>query len=82
MNDTFQILARFLEHFGDEVEGRELAEPADDVKIKLRQLAGGGLPEPEQAELFNQLNRNPQWIAWLATQVKSRRSTKAPGSGH
>ncbi len=75
MTDTFQILARFLDRFGDEVEGRELQEPAEADKLKLRRLARGNLPEPEQADLFAQLNRNPQWIAWLAQEVKGLRQT-------
>jgi hypothetical protein len=75
MADTFQILAKFLEKFGDEVEGRELQEPAEETKQQLRRLARGSLPEAEQASLFAQLNQNPQWIGWLAQEVKGLRHT-------
>jgi hypothetical protein len=82
MPDTFQILARFLERYGDDVEGRALAEPAVDAKEKLHRLARGTLPEAEQAELFAQLNRNPDWIAWLAREVKARRGADPRTSRH
>lgn len=72
-NDNFTILASFLERFGHEVEGREIAEPADEAKAKLEQLARGGLPEAEQAQLWLLLKQHPQWLAWLAQEVKARR---------
>jgi hypothetical protein len=78
MSDRFNILAKFLERYDDEVEGRALPEPADETKSKLRQLARGKLPEPEQEELFVLLNRNPNWIAWLAREVKTLRSDDSP----
>jgi len=74
MPDQFEILARFLERFGDEVEGREVGDPGDDTRARLKQLARGELPEAEQAELFARLNRNPEWIAWLAREVKAMRA--------
>jgi hypothetical protein len=73
MADTFQILAKFLEKYGDEVEGRELQEPSEEAKQQLRRLARGSLPEAEQADVFAQLNRNPQWVGWLAQEVKGLR---------
>ncbi len=78
MNDPFEILAGFLERFGDEVEGRELQETPEDVRIKLRDFARGGLPHSERAELFALLNRNPAWIGRLAEEVKALRA--APGA--
>jgi hypothetical protein len=73
MPDTFQILARFLERYGDDVEGRAVTEPAVEAREKLQRLARGTLPETEQAELFTLLSRNPDWIGWLAREVKSLR---------
>jgi hypothetical protein len=75
MPETFQILARFLEHFGDEVEGRAVAEPTKDAQTRLRKLAQGNLPETERGELFALLNQNPAWVGWLAQEVKALRST-------
>jgi hypothetical protein len=76
MADTFQILARFLERFGDDVEGRELAEPAEETRKKLSQLANGTLNSKERAELMGQLSHNPTWLAWLAKEVKSLRQAE------
>jgi hypothetical protein len=77
MPDTFQILAKFLERFSDEVQGRELQEPTEEIKAKLQRLARGALPKAEKTDLFAQLNRNPEWIAWLAREVKGLRGRGA-----
>jgi hypothetical protein len=74
MNNTFQILTGFLDRYDDEVQGRELAEPGDDLKVKLQQLAQGNLRGSDQAELMGLLNRQPQWIGVLAAQVKALRN--------
>lgn len=76
MADTFQILARFLERFGDDVEGRQLGEPAEETRNKLRQLANGTLKSEKRAELMGQLSHNPSWVAWLAQEVKSLRGSQ------
>jgi hypothetical protein len=74
MASSFEILAGFLDRFGDEVEGRELPEPPPEIQDKLRNLARGALPEGERAELLAQLNRNPGWIARLAVEIKALRA--------
>jgi hypothetical protein len=74
MNDKFQILLKFLDRFDDEVQGRELSEPPAEAKTRLQQFARGGLPEQEQAKIFGLLDENPEWIAWLAQEVKGLRS--------
>jgi hypothetical protein len=73
MAERPQILLKFLERFDDEVQGRELTEPAEETKIKLREFARGTLPEKEQTEIFVLLDRNPEWTAWLAKEVKGLR---------
>jgi hypothetical protein len=75
MTDRFQILLKFLERFDDEVQGRELSEPAPEAKAKLQQLARGTLPEKDQELVFAQLDQHPDWIRWLATEVKTLRAT-------
>ena len=77
MNNAFQILTGFLDRYDNEVEGRELAEPGDDVKLKLHQLAQGNLRGNEQTELMGLLNHQPQWIGLLAAQVKALRNASA-----
>ncbi len=74
MNDTFAILAGFLERFGHDVEGREVSELSPEAIAKLEQLARGTLPASDQAEIWALLNQNPRWLAWLADEVKSRRA--------
>jgi hypothetical protein len=71
MKNNFEILAKFLEKFGDEVEGRELAELTPDVKAKLREFARGNLAAAEQGELVER--QNPAWVSQLAAEVKSLR---------
>ena len=75
MNNTFQILARFLQKAEGEVEGRELQEPAEDAKVQLKRLALGELAEREQTTVFSELNRNPDWVAWLAKEIKAMRTS-------
>ena len=77
MPDTFHILARFLERYGDDVEGRALPELTGDTQEKLKRLARGNLPEPDRMELFALLSRNPDWVAWLAREVKTLRGGEA-----
>jgi len=74
MKNNFEILARFLEKFGDEVEGREFAELTPEVRTKLQLFANGRLPPAEQGELIERLSQNPEWISRLAADVKAMRS--------
>jgi len=75
MNNTFQILARFLQKAEGEVEGRELQEPAEEAKVQLKRLALGELAERDQTTVFAELNRNPDWVAWLAKEIKRMRTS-------
>ena len=73
MKNQFEILAKFLEKYGDEVEGREFAELTPEVKAKLQLFAQGKLPATEQGDLIERLSQNPEWTARLAAEVKSLR---------
>ena len=77
MSNTFEILARFLEQTGPEVEGRALDEPSPAVRVKLRQFARGELPATEQKSLFDDLSRNRHWLSLLADEVKALRPPAA-----
>jgi len=77
MPNEFEILARFLDRYAGEVEGRELPEPPAEIRGKLRELALGRVAEPERTELFALLRRNPAWIERLADEVKSLRTGSA-----
>ena len=74
MSTAFQILAGFLERFGDEVEGRASPLPPGEVQAKLRALARGSLPAAEQSQLISLLSQNPQWVTLLAEEVKALRN--------
>lgn len=74
--NTFQILAQFLQRAEGEVEGRELQEPTVETKTQLQRLARGELAEGEQAGLFAELNSHPDWIVWLAREVKNLRAAQ------
>jgi len=74
MKNHFEILAKFLEKFGDEVEGHEFAALTPEVQAKLQQFARGSLPPAEQGELIERLSQNPEWISRLAADVKSLRA--------
>jgi hypothetical protein len=76
MAGTFEILARFLEKYGDEVEGRQLTELPEETRTKLTQLAHGALEPAARTELLVQLSHNPDWVAWLAQEVKSLRGAE------
>jgi len=73
MNDPFEILSRFLDRYGDEVEGRALEEMPTEVKTQLRDFAQGKLPETQRGDLFRLLKENPRWIAVLAEEAKAAR---------
>jgi len=73
MKNEFEILARFLEKYGAEVEGREFSELTPEIRTKLERFARGSLPPAEQGELIERLGQNPEWISRLAAEVKSMR---------
>jgi hypothetical protein len=73
MTNTFKLLAEFLDRFDDEVEGRELAAPPEEIQVKLRALAQGSLPQSERQKVFSILNQNPEWISELAKEIKALR---------
>ena len=73
MSERFEILLKFLERFEGEVEGREMSKPDGNARLKLDRLAHGTLPEREQQEAFALLDQHPEWIGWLAREVKALR---------
>jgi hypothetical protein len=74
MANSFEILAKFLDRFGDDVEGRSLEEPSADVKLKLKSFAAGSLSEAERNEMIGLLQANPQWVPLLAREAKALRN--------
>ncbi|PWU12597.1 MAG: hypothetical protein C5B50_21105 [Verrucomicrobia bacterium] len=79
MQNTFEILAGFLERVEGEVEGHELQEMAPDLKTRVREFARGKLPEAQQKEIMSVLSQNPHWIGLLAEEIKALREQRAKG---
>jgi len=73
MPNTFEILTGFLDRYEADVEGRELREPPDEIRVQLRALARGDLARTEQDDLMAILGQHPDWIARLADEVKALR---------
>jgi hypothetical protein len=73
MPNTFEMLAQFLDRFGDEVQGRQAEEPPESVQPRLRALASGRLPAMDRSEVFSLLSQNPGWVPWLAKEIKGLR---------
>ena len=77
MSDAFRILARFLEQFDLEVEGRSQEDPPEEVQSRLRRFAQGTLGPAEREDLVGLLRAHPQWVAFLAREVKAQRPPTA-----
>lgn len=77
MTNAFEILTRFLDRYGDEVEGRALEDMPPEVQMKLRDFARGNLAGAERDELARRLKENPKWISLLAQEVKGARGSGA-----
>jgi len=73
MKNAFEMLSRFLEQYGEEVEGRGLEDMPPEVKTKLREFANSKLGAADRGELARLLKENPSWISALAEEVKGRR---------
>jgi len=73
MQNTFEILTGFLARYGAEVEGRETHTLPNELKTRLQRFARGELSEADQLELIRQLNERPEWIAFLAGEIKALR---------
>jgi hypothetical protein len=75
MSNPFEILTRFLERYGDDVQGRELEEMPAELKSKLCDFARGGLPAAERGEIARLLKDNPRWVGVLAQEIRAARQS-------
>jgi hypothetical protein len=71
MSNSFTVLSKFLERYGDDVEGRSMEEPSADVQVKLKSFAAGRLSEAERNDVIALLQANPHWVPLLAREAKS-----------
>ena len=74
MSNQFTILSRFLERYGDDVEGRSMDEPSREVQQKLRSFAAGRLSDAERNDVIALLQTNPHWVPLLAREAKALRN--------
>lgn len=78
MNADFSSLLRLLEGLDGEVRGRETRQPPREVETLLEKLLSGELKgDSERKEVFELLRKEPDWLAWLAGKIKSRRASAA-----
>ena len=75
MPNTFEILSGFMARYDDEVIGRESSILPAEISASIRSFALGKLSTSEQAELLQQLDEHPDWVAALAAEVKALRNT-------
>lgn len=80
MNTDFKTLVDFLERFGPEVTGREMAGPPNDAAAKLQRFAAGACGAEERTEVCELLRLHPAWLRWLADRVKMARETNGAAS--
>ena len=76
MNDTFQILAGFLDKYSDDVFGRAREDVPRELRDRLRDFAHGDLDDTERARLCKSLKENPQWIPALAQEARTPRGER------
>ena len=74
----FQVVARFLQRFGEDVEGREHEAPSPAAQKRLRQFAQGKLSAAQRVAVTQSLAQNPAWLEWLAGEVKLQRPKSTP----
>lgn len=73
--ESFRVLAEFLDTFGEDVAGRAHEEPPPEVLNRLAQFARGELAEADRTDLVSQLKDNPHWVSFLAREVKNQRGS-------
>ena len=73
MSNEFAILAKFLDRYADDVEGRSMEEPSAEVQQKLKDFAAGSLPEADRNDVISLLHTNPHWVPMLAREAKALR---------
>lgn len=66
----FTALFEFIERFGSEVNGRNIARPTDEHAERFERFVQGKASAEEREQLCELLKDNPVWLRWLATRIK------------
>lgn len=75
MLSDFEILTRFLaEQEGDEVVGRDLSPPPNNLQQRLQVFAEGKVDEEERQAICEEMKSSPHYVAYLAECVKKQRN--------
>jgi len=69
-----RAIFKFLQRFEAEVVGHQGEPPSVEIREKLRRLARGNVSARERAALVDLLQTHPEWIRFLADEVKSLRT--------
>lgn len=74
MQEDDRAIFKFLECFEAEVIGHHGGPAPIKIRESLRQLAQGEISDRERAALVDLLAAHPEWICFLADEVKSLRT--------
>ena len=75
MPADFKVIFRLLELTEGEVQGRQSARPPKQVEGLIQALLSGELDASTRRQLCEVLSREPEWLAWVAEQIKGRRKS-------
>lgn len=70
MNANFASVFHFLKSQDIEVLGRSESAPPEELREKVLAFIRSGLPTDERERLCAQLAGNPEWVAWMARQIR------------
>jgi hypothetical protein len=74
MHKDGRAIFKFLQGVGGEVSGYKGELPPIEICENPRQLARGQISAPERTALIYLLEAHPEWIRFLADEVKSVRT--------
>jgi len=73
MSDPLETIVRFLNQFGDVVEGRgPTTPPPPEIRAELEAMASGALNAEQRDDLVRRLRSEPGWVSFLASSMRQR----------
>lgn len=81
-DETLQVLLRFAEQRGLDVQGHAAASVSPEMRAELRAFASGSLEPGRRQELARTLLGQPEMIAALVEEIRRVHPSEAPGKGH
>jgi hypothetical protein len=75
LDSEFQSIWRILrEELEGDVSARDLGGPPDHMRELMKRFADGKLQPKDRDELILAMSERPDWITYLAAEIKSRRT--------